>query len=49
MTCSDYVKPKTAGGAMTILNYSLIVETTKKKENKPLKITLNKEGSNNKL
>ena len=33
LACSDFVKPKTAGGAMTILNYGLTTP--------PLKITLN--------
>ena len=38
LACSDYVKPKTAAGAMTIMNYGL---TTSEKP--ALKITLNNE------
>jgi hypothetical protein len=39
LACSDYVKPKTAGGAMTIMNYTLATASPS-----ALKITLNKEG-----
>jgi hypothetical protein len=38
LACSDYVKPKTAGGAMTIMNYGLTMS-----EKTALKITLNNE------
>ena len=39
LACSDYVKPKTAGGAMTILNYGF--QATDKGTSPTLKISLN--------
>lgn len=41
LACNDFVKPKTAAGAMTIMNYSLVV-ADKDSSSSPIKISISK-------
>ena len=42
LACNDFVKPKTAAGAMTIMNYTLVLADKDSSSSSPIKISISK-------